>query len=76
MEKLSDGEQIIYANRDSVLFEPMASRPDARIAYLQDGQVAVGTLVELNEEVVKVRNADEVEFEIPIDDLKGILIGR
>ena len=76
MEKSSDGEQIIYANRDSVLFELMASQSGARIAYLQDGQLVVGTLVELDEKAVRVRNSDDVEIEIPIDDLQGVLLQR
>lgn len=76
MEKVSDGEEIIYAHRDSVLFEIMASQSGARIAYLQDGQVVVGTLVELKEKTVRVRNSDGVEIEIPIDDLQGVLLDR
>lgn len=76
IEKLSDGEQIVYANRDSALFDPIAGQADARIVYTQEGQLTVGWLVEFNEESVTVRDSKGLESQVPNDDLQGVLVGR
>ena len=76
VEKLSDGEQIIYAHRDTVLFGLLAKQSDARVAYLDEGQLVVRELVELNEDSVTVQDSNGEETQIPVGDLQGVLVGR
>ncbi len=72
---LDDGKKIIYVAPDSFLFTPLAQKPDAQVVYLRDNALRVGKLVDLGESVVKLRDENDIEVEIPIEDFRGVLAG-
>ncbi len=76
MEQMEDGDTIMYANRDTFLYETLVQQSGAQVAYLEDEELKLGSLVDGDGEMVLVRGSDDAELSIPKVDLKGVLLRR
>ena len=76
MEKGSDGDTILYANRDTFLFRTLVKQSESQVVYAEEDELRVGTLVDLQDKIVLVRGGDENEISISIEALRGVVLKR
>ena len=73
-QTLTSGEQVVIADRDSLLYTPMVERKSARVLYTLEEEVAVGRIVEIADDRARIRNEEGNEVEIPEANIRGVVL--
>lgn len=73
-QTLASGEQVVIADRNSPLYEPLIGRKSARVLYTLEEEVMVGRMIDLADNRVRIRNEEGDEVEIPEADISGVVL--
>lgn len=74
VQKLDDGQQVIFVEQDSLLFDPMMEKKNVKVLYGQGEELRIGRLVEFSDDLIQIRDGEGNEIEMPTSDFKGVVI--